>query len=55
MTTAPATAGRERRTSDVVVIGAGPAGLGCADVLVRNGVTPVVFDRNPEIGADRIL
>ncbi|WP_163337667.1 FAD-dependent oxidoreductase [Desulfopila sp. IMCC35008] len=34
----------------VGVIGAGPAGLACADVLVRNGVTPVVFDRNPEIG-----
>ena len=34
----------------VAVIGAGPAGLGCADVLVRNGVKPVVFDRNPEIG-----
>ncbi len=34
----------------VAVLGAGPAGLACADVLVRNGVTPVVFDRNPEIG-----
>lgn len=34
----------------VAVIGAGPAGLGCADVLVRNGVSPVVFDRYPEIG-----
>ncbi|MFN4263556.1 MAG: FAD-dependent oxidoreductase [Thioalkalivibrionaceae bacterium] len=34
----------------VAVVGAGPAGLGCADVLVRNGVTPVVFDRHPEIG-----
>ena len=34
----------------VAIIGAGPAGLGCADVLVRNGVAPVVFDRNPEIG-----
>ena len=34
----------------VAVVGAGPAGLGCADVLVRNGGTPVVFDRNPEIG-----
>lgn len=34
----------------VAVIGAGPAGLACADILVRNGVTPVVFDRNPEIG-----
>jgi glutamate synthase (NADPH/NADH) small chain len=34
----------------VAIIGAGPAGLGAADVLVRNGVTPVVFDRYPEIG-----
>ncbi|WP_136805779.1 FAD-dependent oxidoreductase [Desulfosediminicola flagellatus] len=34
----------------VAVIGAGPAGLACADVLIRNGITPVVFDRNPEIG-----
>lgn len=34
----------------VAVIGAGPAGLACADVLVRNGVKPVVFDRHPEIG-----
>ncbi|GMG85895.1 FAD-dependent oxidoreductase [Biformimicrobium ophioploci] len=34
----------------VAIIGAGPAGLACADVLVRNGVTPVVFDRYPEIG-----
>ncbi len=34
----------------VAVIGAGPAGLGCADVLVRNGVKAVVFDRYPEIG-----
>ena len=34
----------------VAVIGAGPAGLACADVLVRSGVTSVVFDRYPEIG-----
>ena len=34
----------------VAIIGAGPAGLGCADVLVRSGVTPVVFDRYDEIG-----
>ncbi|MFY0989425.1 FAD-dependent oxidoreductase [Halomonas sp. C05BenzN] len=34
----------------VAVIGAGPAGLGCADILVRNGVKPVVYDRYPEIG-----
>lgn len=34
----------------VAVVGAGPAGLGCADILVRNGVQPVVFDRYPRIG-----
>ena len=34
----------------VAIIGAGPAGLGCADVLARNGVKSVVFDRYPEIG-----
>ena len=34
----------------VAIVGAGPAGLGCADVLVRNGVKPVLFDRHPEIG-----
>ncbi|MEE3191833.1 MAG: NAD(P)-binding protein, partial [Pseudomonadota bacterium] len=34
----------------VAIIGAGPAGLGAADILVRNGVTPVVFDKYPEIG-----
>jgi glutamate synthase (NADPH/NADH) small chain len=34
----------------VAVIGAGPAGLGCADVLTRNGVKVVVYDRHPEIG-----
>ena len=34
----------------VAIVGAGPAGLGCADILIRNGVTPVVYDKNPEIG-----
>lgn len=32
------------------IVGAGPAGLACADVLVRNGVKPVVYDLYPEIG-----
>lgn len=35
---------------EVAIIGAGPAGLGCADILARNGVKPVVFDKYPEIG-----
>ncbi|MDG2090011.1 MAG: FAD-dependent oxidoreductase [Gammaproteobacteria bacterium] len=34
----------------VAIIGAGPAGLACADVLARAGVQAVVFDRYPEIG-----
>ena len=34
----------------VAVVGAGPAGLGCADVLARNGVRVTVYDRHPEIG-----
>jgi glutamate synthase (NADPH/NADH) small chain len=32
------------------VIGAGPAGLACADVLARNGIQAVVFDRYEQIG-----
>ena len=34
----------------VAIVGAGPAGLGCADVLARSGVASVVFDSHPEIG-----
>ncbi|OZB37151.1 MAG: glutamate synthase small subunit [Halothiobacillus sp. 14-56-357] len=34
----------------VAIVGAGPAGLGCADILARHGVKAVVFDRHPQIG-----
>lgn len=34
----------------VAIIGAGPAGLACADVLVRSGIGVTVYDRHPEIG-----
>ncbi|MEP2650926.1 MAG: FAD-dependent oxidoreductase [Paraglaciecola sp.] len=34
----------------VAIVGAGPAGLGCADILIRNGVKPVVFDKYEKIG-----
>ncbi|HKK15221.1 MAG TPA: NAD(P)-binding protein, partial [Gammaproteobacteria bacterium] len=34
----------------VAIIGAGPAGLGCADVLTRNGVEAIVYDKYQEIG-----
>jgi glutamate synthase (NADPH) small chain len=35
---------------EVAIIGAGPAGLAVADVLARNGVRPVVYDRYSRIG-----
>jgi glutamate synthase (NADPH/NADH) small chain len=34
----------------VAIVGAGPAGLGAADVLARNGIRSVVYDAYPEIG-----
>ena len=34
----------------VAIIGAGPAGIGCADVLIRSGINCDVFDKQPEIG-----
>ena len=39
-----------RSGKKVAVIGAGPAGLGCADVLARNGVDVTVYEKQPEIG-----
>jgi glutamate synthase (NADPH/NADH) small chain len=46
----PDLSGVKKTGRRVAIVGAGPAGLGCADILVRNGVTPVVFDRYPRIG-----
>jgi glutamate synthase (NADPH/NADH) small chain len=34
----------------VAIIGSGPAGIACADVLTRSGVHSHVYDRNEEIG-----
>ena len=34
----------------VAIVGAGPAGLACADILVRNGVKAIVYDKYEEIG-----
>ena len=36
-------------TSALAIIGAGQRGLAAADILVRGGVKPVVFDRHPEV------
>ncbi len=42
---------RVRKTGKrVAIVGSGPAGLSCADVLARHGVEAVVFDRQDEIG-----
>lgn len=46
----PDMTGVKQTDKRVAIIGAGPAGLACADVLTRNGVKAVVFDRHPEIG-----
>jgi len=40
----------QTRPWSVGVVGAGPAGLACADVLARNGISVTVYDRYPEIG-----
>ena len=34
----------------VAVIGSGPAGIACADVLTRSGIHSHVYDKNEEIG-----
>ena len=46
----PDMSGVRQTDKRVAIIGAGPAGLGAADILVRNGVKPVVFDRYARIG-----
>jgi len=43
-TTAPATGW------SVAVVGSGPAGIGCAEYLARQGVKVTVYEKNPEIG-----
>lgn len=46
----PDLSGVEPTGKRVAVVGAGPAGLGAADILARNGVRATVFDRHREIG-----
>jgi len=47
---APAVPPVDREAGAVAIVGAGPAGLSCADVLARRGIRSRVFDRYPEIG-----
>ncbi|WP_340678267.1 FAD-dependent oxidoreductase [Paraglaciecola sp.] len=46
----PDMSGVIKTNKKVAIVGAGPAGLACADIMVRNGVKPVVYDKYPEIG-----
>lgn len=46
----PDLSGVEKIGKKVAIIGAGPAGLSCADVLIRNGIDAVVYDKHAEIG-----
>ena len=46
----PDLSGIEPTGRRVAVVGAGPAGLACADVLARHGIQAVVLDRYPRIG-----
>jgi glutamate synthase (NADPH/NADH) small chain len=38
------------KNKKVAIIGSGPAGIACADVLTRSGIHSHVFDKNDEIG-----
>jgi uncharacterized flavoprotein (TIGR03862 family) len=42
-------------TADVVVVGAGPAGLRAAEVLAQNGLSVDVFDAMPSVGRKFLL
>ena len=46
----PDLSNREWTSKKVAIIGAGPAGIGCADILIRAGINCDVYDKEPEIG-----
>ena len=46
----PDLSNREWTSKKVAIIGAGPAGIGCADILIRAGIHCDVYDKQPEIG-----
>ena len=37
-------------TKKVAIVGSGPAGIACADILTRSGIHSHVYDKNQEIG-----
>ena len=46
----PDLSNRKWTSKKVAIIGAGPAGIGCADILIRAGINCDVYDKQPEIG-----
>ena len=41
---------RKWKNKKVAIIGSGPAGIACADILTRSGIKSHVYDKNEEIG-----
>ena len=41
---------RKWRNKKVAIVGSGPAGIACADILTRSGIKSHVYDKNEEIG-----
>ena len=41
---------RKWTNKKVAIVGSGPAGIACADILTRSGIKSHVYDKNEEIG-----
>ena len=41
---------RKWKNKKVAIVGSGPAGIACADILTRSGIKSHVYDKNEEIG-----
>ncbi len=41
---------RKWKNKKVAIVGSGPAGIACADILTRSGIKSDVYDKNDEIG-----
>ena len=46
----PDLSNRKWTKKQVAIVGAGPAGIGCADILIRAGIKCDVYDKQSEIG-----
>ena len=46
----PDLSNRKWTKKKVAIVGAGPAGIGCADILIRAGIKCDVYDKHSEIG-----